>query len=174
MLTACFFVMVQLAAFADSYCNKIEIVHSAGVPGADAHSVSTVVSCARDTGGWNISGDAGLRDSVMDHLLRSICKARAGLMPALVFLRRTVGGRGVCVAQTCTDARSACKTAHVGTTRPTPRSKWLRRCAFLTCAAVQPLIFRPQAAYWGQGSPCKPHFGTKMLCLRFPCAARKA
>ena len=44
--------------------------------------------------------------------------------------RRTVGGRGVCVAQTCTDARSAHKTAHVGTTRPTPRSKWLRRCAF--------------------------------------------
>ena len=42
----------------------------------------------------------------------------------------TVGGRGVCVAQTCTDARSACKTAHVGTTRPTPRSKRLRRCAF--------------------------------------------
>ena len=51
-------------------------------------------------------------------------------MPALVFLRCTVGGRGVCVAQTCTDARSACKTAHIGTTRPTPRSKWLRRCAF--------------------------------------------
>ena len=42
----------------------------------------------------------------------------------------TEGGRGVCVAQTCTDARSACKTAHIGTTRPTPRSKWLRRCAF--------------------------------------------
>ena len=42
----------------------------------------------------------------------------------------TVGGRGVCVAQTCTDARAACKAAHVGTTRPTPRSKWLRRCAF--------------------------------------------
>ena len=38
----------------------------------------------------------------------------------------TVGGRGVCVVQTCTDARSACKTAHVGTTRPTPRSKRLR------------------------------------------------
>ena len=51
-------------------------------------------------------------------------------MPALVFLRRTVGGRGVCVAQTCTDARSAGKAAHVGTTRPTQRSKWLRRCAF--------------------------------------------
>jgi len=51
-------------------------------------------------------------------------------MPALVFLRRTEGGRGVCVAQTCTDARLAHKTAHVGTTRPTPRSKRLRRCAF--------------------------------------------
>ena len=67
-------------------------------------------------------------------------------MPALVFLRRTEGGRGVCVAQTCTDTRSAHKTAHIGTTRPTPRSKWLRRCAFLTCAAVQPLIFRLEAA----------------------------
>ena len=44
-------------------------------------------------------------------------------MPALVFLRRMVGGRGVCVAQTCTDARSAGKAAHVGTTRPTPRSE---------------------------------------------------
>ena len=42
----------------------------------------------------------------------------------------TVGGRGVCVVQTCTDAWSAHKTAHVGTTRPTQRSKWLRRCAF--------------------------------------------
>ena len=67
-------------------------------------------------------------------------------MPALAFLRRTVGGRGVCVAQTCTDAQSACKAAHVGTTRPTPQSKRLRRCAFLTCAAVQPLVLRPQAA----------------------------
>ena len=42
----------------------------------------------------------------------------------------TEGGRTVCVAQTCTDARSACKTAHIGTTRPTQRSKRLRRCAF--------------------------------------------
>ena len=58
----------------------------------------------------------------------------------------TEGGRGVYVAQTCTDARSAHKTAHIGTTRPTPRSKRLRRCAFLTCAAVQPLVLRPQAA----------------------------
>ena len=67
-------------------------------------------------------------------------------MPALAFLRRTVGGRGVCVAQTSTDARSVCKTAHIGTTRPTPRSKRLRRRAFLACAAVQPLVLRPQAA----------------------------
>ena len=58
----------------------------------------------------------------------------------------TVGGRGVCVAQTCTDARSAHKTAHIGTTRPTPRSKRLRRCAFPTCAIVQPLVLRLQAA----------------------------
>ena len=86
-------------ALADSYCNKIEIVHAAGVPGADAHSISAMVSCARDTGGWDFSGDARLCDAVMDHLLCSICKARAGLMPALVFLRRTVGGRGVYVAE---------------------------------------------------------------------------
>ena len=143
----CLFVHdASLAAFADSYCDKTETIHSAGVPGVDAHSVSAVVSCARDTGGWNISGDAGLRDAVMDHLLRSICKARAGLMPALAFLRRTEGGRGVCVAQTWTDAQSARKTAHVGTTRPTPRSKRLRRCAFPTCAIVQPLVLRLQAA----------------------------
>ena len=51
-------------------------------------------------------------------------------MPALAFLCRTVDERGVCVAQTCTDARAACKTAHGGTTRPTLQSKWLRRCAF--------------------------------------------
>ena len=67
-------------------------------------------------------------------------------MPALVFLRRTVGGRGVCVAQTCTDAWSAHKTAPVGTTCPTSRSKWLRRCAFLACAVVQPSTLRSQAA----------------------------
>ena len=42
---------------------------------------------------------SGLHSFVMDHLLRSICQARAGLMPALVFLRRTAGRRGVCVAQ---------------------------------------------------------------------------
>ena len=145
MLTACFSVMVQLLLLMIRI-DKIEIIHSAGVPGADAHCISTVVSCARDTGGWDFSGDAGLRDAVMDHLFHSICKARAGLMPALAFLRRMVGGRGVCVAQTCADARAACKTAHIGTTRPTPRSKRLRRCAFPTCAIVQPLVLRLQAA----------------------------
>ena len=74
----------------------------------------------------------------------------------------TEGGRGVCVAQTCTDARSAHKTAHIGTTRPTPRSKRLRRCAFLTCAVVQPSTlcsqaalgsgFSLQAAFWYQNA----------------------
>ena len=81
MLTACFSMLLLLIRIA----MKLRLSISAGVPGVDAHSVSTVVSCARDTGGWNISGDVGLRDAVMDHLLRSICKARAGLMPALVF-----------------------------------------------------------------------------------------
>ena len=134
------------AAFADSYCDETEIVHSAGVPGADAHSVSTVVSCTHGTGGRDLSSTGGLHSFVMDHLLCSICQARAGLMPALVFLRRTEGGRGVCVAQTCTDARLAHKTAHIGTTRPTPRSKRLRRRAFPTCAVVHPSTLRPQAA----------------------------
>ena len=63
-------------------------------------------------------------------------------MPALVFLRRTVGGRGVCVAQTCADARSARKTAHIGTTRPTPQSK----CCADERFVVQPSTFRPEAA----------------------------
>ena len=114
-----FFRDAALAAFADSYCNKIEIVHSAGVPGADAHSVSTVVSRTHGTGGRDLSSASGLHNFIMDHLLRSICKARAGLMPALAFLRRTAGRRGVCSAQTCADARSARKTAHGGTTRLT-------------------------------------------------------
>ena len=58
----------------------------------------------------------------------------------------TEGGRGVCVVQTSTDARSAHKTAHIGTTRPTPRNIRLRRCAFLTYAVVQPSTLRSQAA----------------------------
>ena len=132
MLTACFSVMIQLLLLLIRIAMKLRLSISAGVPGVDAHSVSTVVSCARDTGGWNISGDVGLRDAVMDHLPHSICKARAGLMPALVFLRRTVGGRGVCVAQTCTDARSARKTAYVGTTRLTAGA-----CQLSAAAAVQ-------------------------------------
>ena len=106
----------------------------------------------------------------MDHLLCSICKARAGLMPALAFLCRTVGERGVCVAQTCTDARSAHKTAPVGTTRPTPRSKRLRRCAFPTCAIVQPLIFRLEAAL-GSGFSLQAAFWYQnaMLALFLLC-----
>ena len=85
----------------------------------------------------------------------------------------TVGERGVCVLQTCTDAQSACKTAPVGTTCPTPQSKRLRRCAFLACAVVQPSTFRLQAAL-GSGFALQAAFGTKTRCLRFSCAARKA
>ena len=45
MLPNClFFRDDSLAALADSYCDETEIVHSAGVPDADAHSVSTVVT----------------------------------------------------------------------------------------------------------------------------------
>ena len=132
MLTACFFRDGSTAALDDSYCDETEIVHTAGVHGTDAHSVSAVVSCAHGTGGWDFSGDAGLCDAVMDHLLRSICKARAGLMPALAFLRRMVGGRGICVAQTYADARVTCKTAHGGTTRLTAGA-----CQLSAAAAVQ-------------------------------------
>ena len=86
MLPNClFFRDDSTAAFADSYCDEIEVVHPDAVLGADAHSISAVVSCAHGTGGRVFSGDAGLCDAVMDHLLCSICKARAGLMPALVF-----------------------------------------------------------------------------------------
>ena len=65
----------------------------------------------------------------------------------ILFSSRRHGGR---TRRLCgidlTDARSVCKTAHVGTMRPTPRSKWLRRCAFLACAVVQPSTLRSQAA----------------------------
>ena len=67
-------------------------------------------------------------------------------MPALVFLRRTVGGRGVCVAQTCTDARSAVKPHTSARRAPRSGANGCADVRFLTCAAVQPLIFRPEAA----------------------------
>ena len=53
-------------------------------------------------------------------------------MPALVFLRRTVGGRGVCAAQPCVDAQSACKTAHGGRARLTDGA-----CQLSAAASVQ-------------------------------------
>jgi len=74
----------------------------------------------------------------------------------------TVGGRGVCVVQTSTDARSACKTAHVGTTCPTPRSKRLRRCVFSNLCRNSDVNLPPaggfgagfslQAAFWYQNA----------------------
>jgi len=94
-------------------------------------------------------------------------------MPALAFLRRAVGGRGVCVAQTCTDARSAHKTAHIGTTRPTPRSKRLRRCAFPTCAIVQPLVLRLQAAL-GSGFSLQTAFWYQNAMLALFLRSRKS
>ena len=83
-------------------------------------------------------------------------------MPALAFLRRTVGGRGVCVVQARTDAWSAHKTAHIGTTRPTPRSKRLRRCVFSNLCRNSDVNLPPaggfgagfslQAAFWYQNA----------------------
>ena len=102
MLTACFSVMVQLLLLLIRIALKLRL----SIPLVYMVLMLTVFHPwyhAHGTGGWNISGDAGLRDAVMDYLLRSICKARAGLMPALVFLCRTAGERGVCVVQTCTD-----------------------------------------------------------------------
>ena len=71
----------------------------------------------------------------------------------------TEGGRGVCVAQTCTGPVNPHTSA-----RRAPR-RGANGCAdvrFLTCAAVQPLIFRPvtalgsgfslQAAFWYQNA----------------------
>ena len=84
----------------------------------------------------------------------------------------TMGGRGVCAAQTCTAARSACKTAHIGTTRPTPRSKRLRRCAFLTCAVVQPSTLRLQAALGPGGSPLQAR--KRYLCAMLAPSPPKA
>ncbi len=94
-------------------------------------------------------------------------------MPALVFLRRTVGGRGVCVVQTCTDAQSACKAAHIGTTRPTLRSKWLRRYSFLTCAVVQPLVLRSQAAL-GSGFSLQAAFWYQNAMLALFLCSKKS
>jgi hypothetical protein len=59
----------------------------------------------------------------------------------------TVGGRGVCVAQTCTGLRGRPAKPHTSARRA-PRSG-ANGCAdvrFLTCAVVQLLIFRPEAA----------------------------
>ena len=92
---------------------------------------------------------------------------------SLVFLRRTVGRCGVCVAQTCTDTRSAHKTAHIGTTRPTPRSKRLRRRAFPTCAIVQPLVLRLQAAL-GSGFSLQAAFRYQNAMLALFLCSKKS
>ena len=97
MLTACFSVMVQLLLLLIRIAMKLRL----SIPLVYLVLMLTAfrpwyrVHTALADGIF--SGDAGLRDAVMDHLPHSICKARAGLMPALVFLRRTVGEDGVCV-----------------------------------------------------------------------------
>ena len=76
----------------------------------------------------------------------------------------TVGGRGVCVLQTCTRMRSLPAKPHTAARRA-PRHEAngcvdmpsLRRSVNLTvtCSA--------RRRHWGQGSLCKLRFGTKML-----------
>ena len=132
-----------------------------------------MVSCARDTGGWNISGDAGLRDSVMDHLLRSICKARAGLMPALAF----------CAARWADAAFVWYRPARMRGQPVKPHTlarRALRRgangCAdvrFLTCAAVQLLIFRPEAAL-GSGFSLQAAFWYQNAMLALSLQGKKS
>ena len=60
----------------------------------------------------------------------------------------TVGGRGVCAAQTW-HGRGQPAKPHTAARRAPRRG--IYGCAdvlFLTCAAVQPLVLRPQAALW--------------------------
>ena len=71
------------------------------------------------------------------------------------------------------DAWSAHKTAHVGTTRPTQRSKWLRRCAFPTCAIVQPLVLRLQAAL-GSGFSLQAAFWYQNAMLALFLCSKKS
>ena len=71
------------------------------------------------------------------------------------------------------DARSVCKTAPVGTTCPTSRSKWLRRCAFLTCAGVQPSTFRPEAAL-GSGFSLQATFWYQNAVLALFLCSKKS
>ena len=93
-----FFRDASLAAFADSYCNKIEIVHAAGVPGADAHCISAVVSCAHGTGGRDLSSTGGLHSFVMDHLLmlheQKEVSEIVGILDGIVQVRFEHGAEG--------------------------------------------------------------------------------
>ena len=81
----------------------------------------------------------------------------------------TVGGRGVCVAQTCTGAVSM-----QNRTRRHDAPHAAEQAAALMNDSQFNRQFSARRRHWGQGSPCKLRFGTKTLCLRFSCAARKA
>ena len=86
----------------------------------------------------------------------------------------TVGGRGVCVAQTCTDARSACKTAHRHNAPHAAEQMAAPMCISDLCRSST-VNLSARRRHWGQGSPCKLRFWYQTTqCLRFSCAARKA
>ena len=105
MLTACFSVMVQLLLLLIRIAMKLRL----SIPLVYLVLMLTVFQP------W-YRVHATLADGIF--LVMLGCVMLSWII-SLAFLRRTVGGRGVCVAQTCTDARAACKTAHGGTTRLT-------------------------------------------------------
>ncbi|MDD7248643.1 MAG: hypothetical protein SOV32_04445 [Oscillospiraceae bacterium] len=105
MLTACFSVMIQLLLLLIRIAMKLRL----SIP------LVYLVLMLTAFRPWYRAHTA-LADEIF--LVMLGCVMLSWII-SLAFLRRTVGGRGVCVAQTCTDAWSAHKTAHVGTTRLT-------------------------------------------------------
>ena len=159
MLTACFSVMIQLLLLLIRIAMKLRL----SIP---LVYLALMLTAFRP---W-YRVHATLADGIF--LVMLGCVMLSWII-SLVFLRRTVGRCGVCVAQTCTDTRSAHKTAHIGTTRPTPRSKRLRRRAFPTCAIVQPLVLRLQAAL-GSGFSLQAAFRYQNAMLALFLCSKKS
>lgn len=82
MVTACFSVMIQLLLLLIRIAIRLRLA----IPLVYLVLMLTVFQpwyrVHTTLAGWDFSGDARLCDAVMDHLLCSICKARAGLMPS--------------------------------------------------------------------------------------------
>ena len=70
-------------------------------------------------------------------------------------------------------ARSACKTARVGTTRPTPRSKWLRRCVFSNLCRNSDVNLLPAGGFGGRVLPASRVLVPKCYACAFLAAQEK-